>query len=150
MGKGIVTKIVAVAAVLAIAFAMAACAKSELVVDSDEKGVHAVAENRASGSGSGHITIEPGYGLCINHIVEKGSFHVEAVDEQGTVVFDEDLTDNIADFVPATGKIDLAVSANNATGTVDIIAYDVEAQAQADEEFEELASREGIEIEPKE
>lgn len=144
MGKNIVVKIVAIAAMLAIAFAMTACAESKFAVDSGENDVHAVAENGASGSATGHITIEPEHGLCINHIVTKGSFHVKAVDEQGTVVFDDDLTDNIADFVPVTGEIDLFITANNATGTIDIIAYDVEAQAQADAGLEELMSRASI------
>ena len=125
-------KIIAITAALVLALALAACAPSSLSVESDDTGVHAVATNGADGEANGNITIGEGYGLCVNHIVNKGSFHVKATDKSGAVVFDKDITDNIADLVPVTGEFDIWVTANGADGTVDIIAYDVEAQAQAD------------------
>jgi len=125
-------KLIAIAAALAMAFALAACAPTEFSVTTDDDGVHAVAKNGAEGASAGEITVEPGYGLCINHIVNKGTFHVKATDELGRIVFDNDLTDNIANFVEASGVFDIEISANAADGTVDIIAYDIEAQAQAD------------------
>ena len=149
MGKGIAARIAAVAAALVIMLAMAACAQAVLLVDSDSDGVHVVAENEASGTATDNIVIEPGHGLCINHTVDKGSFHVKAVDGQGAVVFDGDLTNNIADFVPATGEIDLVITAYDATGTIDIIAYDVEAQAQADATLDEALSQAGVSAEAR-
>ena len=125
-------KLIAIVAVLAMAFALAACAKAEFSVVTDDKGVHAVAKNGADGASAGEITVEPGHGLCINHIVNKGSFHVKATDKQGTVVFDGDIENNIADMIPVTGTFDIEISAKKADGTIDIIAYDVEAQAMAD------------------
>lgn len=137
-------RIAAISVVLVMAFALAACAPSTLAIDTDESGVHAVAKNGAEGSGTGNITIPEGHGLCINHIVNKGSFHVTAVDSKGDVVFDEDLTDNIADMVPAQGEIDLVISAKGADGTVDVIAYDEEAQAQADATLDEALEQSGL------
>lgn len=118
---------------MAMALALAACTGGTLGVTTEDDGVHAVATGSAEGSGNGNITIEEGYGLCINHIVEKGSFHVIATSATGEVVFDKDITDNIADFVEVNpGEYELVISAKNATGTIDAIAYDKEAQAQAD------------------
>jgi len=125
-------KIVALVATLAMAFMLVACGKSSLSVTSEDDGIHAVAKNRAEGAATGNITIEDGYGMCINHIVESGSFHVKAIDQEGNVVFDDDITDNIMNLVPVTGEIEVGITANKATGTIDIIAYDVEAQAMAD------------------
>lgn len=126
-------RLIALFAALATSVSLAACGGTPTFgVDTDDSGIHAVATDRAEGSGTGQITIDEGYGLCVNHIVEEGSFHVRATDSTGAVVFDKDLTDNIADLVPANGQIDVVLEANDATGTVDIIAYDVEAQAQAD------------------
>ena len=121
-----------IAAALAVAFALVACAPATFGVETEDDGVHAVASNRAEGSATGHISIGNGHGLCVNHIVNRGSFHVTATNASGTVVFDEDLTGNIADMVPVNGEIDLVISARAADGTVDVIAYDIEAQAQAD------------------
>lgn len=137
-------RIIALASVLVLACALVACANSELLVESDDTGIHAVAQNRAEGSANGDISIAEGSGLCINHIVEKGSFHVKATDEQGTVVFDEEISDNIADLVPVTGDIEVIITAKKATGTIDIIAYDVEAQAAADESLPEALESVGV------
>ena len=63
---------------------------------------------------------------------------MKAVDGQGAVVFDGDLTNNIADFVPATGEIDLVIT-----------AYDVEAQAQADASLDEALSQAGVSVETR-
>lgn len=117
---------------LVMAFALAACAPAELSVTNDNEGVHAVAKNGVDGASAGQITVEPGYGLCINHIVNRGTFHVKATNQQGKVVFDEDITDNIANLVEVNGDFDIEISAKGADGTVDIIAYDIAAQAQAD------------------
>ena len=126
-------KVLVLAVMLAAALVLCACAGGSLGVSSDDDGVHAVAKNSAEGSATGNIAIEEGYGLCVNHIVESGSFHVKATTAEGAVVFDEDITDNIADFVDVEpGEYNLVISAKNATGTIDVIAYDKEAQAQAD------------------
>lgn len=129
---------------LVLALALAACAPASLEIDTAGDGVHVVASNGAEGSGTGNITIAEGQGMCVNHIVEKGSFHVTATDSSGNVVFDQDLTDNIANFVPVTGEIDLMISARNADGTIDVIAYDVEAQAQADASLGEALDQAGV------
>lgn len=129
--KKIVAVLAAISA-LAMAFALTACTSSSLGVESDGTAIHVVAKGGADGSGTGHITIESGYGLCVNHIVNKGTFHVTATDETGAVVFDKDIKDNIVDMVPVTGEIDVVIEAKGADGTIDIIAYDVEAQALAD------------------
>lgn len=126
-------KVLTIAAVLVLALSLAACAKGSLSVESDNEGVHAVATGAAEGSGTSHISIPEGYGLCINHIVNKGSFHVKATDSKtGTVAFDEDITDNILNLVDVQGDFDVVITAKDADGTVDIIAYDKEAQAVAD------------------
>lgn len=140
-------KIVALVATLAMAFMLVACGKSSLAVTSDDDGIHAVATNKAEGSATGNITIADGYGMCINHIVEKGSFHVKATDEAGNVVFDDDITDNILNLVPVTGEIDVVITANKATGTIDIIAYDVEAQAMADATLPDALEEAGVDPE---
>lgn len=137
-------RIAAVATVLVMAFVLMACAPVTLAVETDDTGVHAVANNGAEGSGTGYIVIPEGHGLCINHIVNKGTFHVTATDSKGNVIFDEDLTDNIANLVPAQGDIDLVISAQGADGTVDIIAYDEEAQAQADAALGEALEQNGL------
>ncbi len=140
-------KIIAMMAVFSMAFALVACGKSELSVVSEDDGIHAVATGKAEGSANGNITIGEGYGMCVNHIVDKGSFHVTATDEQGNVVFDKDITDNIADMVPVTGEIDVMITANKAIGTIDIIAYDVEAQAMADATLPDALAEAGVETE---
>jgi len=136
-------KIAAIAAVFVLALALVACAPSTLGVESDDTGIHAVAENGAEGSANGNITIGEGYGLCINHIVEKGSFHVKATDKNGTVVFDEDITDNVANFVEVQGEFDVIITAQGATGTIDIIAYDIKAQAEADASLDDALEAAG-------
>lgn len=141
-------KIAVLAIALAMALALAACAGGTLGVESDDDGVHAAATGSAEGSGTGNITIEEGYGLCINHIVEKGSFHVAASTSAGEVVFDEDITDNIANFVDVEpGEYNLVISAKNATGTIDVIAYDKEAQAQADATLDNALEQAGVNAE---
>ena len=126
-------KTFAILAALLAALAFAGCAPATFGVETDDAGVHAVAKNGAEGSGTGAISIGEGYGLCVNHIVNRGSFHVTATDtESGEVVFDEDLTDNILDMADVQGDFDVVVTAKGADGTVDVIAYDKEAQAQAD------------------
>lgn len=131
-------KILTLAAMLVLALALTACAGGTLGVDSDGSGVHAKATGSAEGSATGNITITEGYGLCINHIVEKGTFHVKATGPDGAVVFDKDIKDNIADLVDVQpGEYKLVISAKNATGTVDVIPYDKEAQAAADATLDE-------------
>lgn len=123
---------------------LVACGGGTLGVESNDTGVHAVAEGSAEGSGSGDITIKEGYGLCINHIVNSGSFHVKATASDGKVVFDEDITNNIADFVDVEpGEYKLWISADNASGTVDVIPYDKEAQADADAKLDDALSQMG-------
>lgn len=133
-------KRIAILAVLtmALALALSACAAGELKVDSDNDGIHAKATNGASGSATANITIPDGYGLVINHIVEKGSFHVKVAEKNGTVVFDKDVTNNIADPVAASGSFDVVISANNAVGTIDIIQLDLEAYAQSESTLDEV------------
>lgn len=124
---------------------LAACGGGTLGVESDDSGVHAVAEGSAEGSGNGGITIEEGYGLCINHIVNGGSFHVKATSSDGEVVFDEDITNNIADMVDVEpGEYELWITANNASGTVDVIPYDKEAQAEADASLGDALDQVGV------
>ena len=127
-----VKKLVIFLAAAVMAFALAACGGS-LGVESDDSGVHAKATGSAEGEANGSLTISEGYGLCINHVVEKGTFHVKATAKDGTVVFDDDISDNIANLVDADpGEYELWISAKGATGTVDVIPYDKAAQAQAD------------------
>ena len=135
-------KLIAVVAMLVMMLALAACAPSEFSVDNDGEGVHAVAKNGADGASAGRITVGLGFGLCINHIVNRGSFHVKATDEQGKVVFDEDINNNIANLVEVNGVFDIEISAKNADGTVDVIAYDIAAQAEADAAMPESVKRE--------
>ena len=126
-------KLLAIATVFALALCLAACASQTLAVEGDEMGVHVVAENNVSGSGISSITIGEGEGLCINHIIDRGSFHVVATSSTGEVVFDADIANNIADLVDcAPGDYTIDVTANSATGSLDIIPYDKAAQAQAD------------------
>lgn len=130
-------KFAAIVSVFVLALALAGCSGGSLSVDSDDGGVHAVAQGTAEGEGNGHITIGKKEGLCINHIVNKGSFHVKVVASDGTVVFDQDIADNIADMRDIQGEFDVWITANNAEGTVDIIPYDKEAQAQAASSLDE-------------
>ena len=126
-------RIIALAAAVATSLSLVACGGTPtLAVNEDETGIHVEATDGVTGTNTGEISIDEGYGLCVNHIVEQGSFHIKATDDTGAVVIDKDLTDNIADFVPANGQIEVEISAQDATGTVDIIAYDEAAQAQAD------------------
>lgn len=135
----------ALAMALAMALALAACGTSgTLAVSSDNDGVHAKATGGISGSANGNIVIKEGYGLCINHIVEKGSFHVKATDESGKVVFDADITNNIADFVDAQGDIEMIIEAKDAVGTIDVIPYDIAAQAQADAKLDTVLDEVGV------
>lgn len=141
-------RIMAIVSMAALACMLWACTGGTLSVDIDEVGTHAVAEGFAEGSGTGNVTIGEGQGLCVNHIVERGSFHVKATSSDGEVVFDEDLTDNIANLVEVpAGEYDLVISAKNATGTVDVIAYDIEAQAMADATLDDALERNGVDAE---
>ena len=141
-------KIAVLAIALAMAFALAACAEGSLSVTSENNEVDAVAKGSAEGSATGNITIEEGYGLCINHTVEKGTFHVKVATTAGEVVFDEDITDNIANLVDVEpGEYDLVISANNAAGTINIIPYDKETQAQADAQLGEALEEAGVNAE---
>lgn len=130
-------RIVSFMTALAMMLVLASCASSSFKVETDGDGVHAVATGGADGTGDGTITIDEGFGLCVNHAVNKGSFHITATDASGAVVIDKDLTDSIADMVPANGEIAVTITAAGADGTVDVIAYDVEAQAQGDAAYEE-------------
>lgn len=128
-------KILSLIAVFVLALGLCSCAAAKFGVESDGTSIHAKAENKAEGSGTGQITIEEeGYGLCINHIVEKGSFHVKiTAAATSEVVFDDDITDNILNLVDVgPGDYDVIITAKNAVGTIDIILYDKEAQAMAD------------------
>ena len=138
-------KLIAIAAALVMALALAACASAEFSVTNDDEGVHAVAKNGATGASAGQLTVKDGFGLCVNHIVNRGAFHVKATDELGTVVFDEDVTDNIANMVAASGTFDVEISAKGADGTADVIAYDIEAQAQAEAALPEVFKSAGAE-----
>lgn len=117
---------------LAMAVLLSACALSSFGVTNEDNGVHAVAKGGADGASAGKVVVGDGEGLCINHIVNRGSFHVMATDDMGRVVFDEVVTDNVADLVDVQGEFDVEISADKADGTVDVITYDKEAQAQAD------------------
>ena len=138
-------RIIAIMAVVVLACVLAGCEKATLNIDSDDTGVHVVAKNGFDGSGTGTITIPPDYGLCVNHIVEKGSFHVTVTDKQDTIVFDADIDNNIADLTPVSGEFIVTITAKRATGTIDIIAYDIEAQAQADAALPEALAQAGVE-----
>lgn len=141
-------KIVALVAVLATSIVLMACGKTsgtaEFGTNSDESGIHSVATNGASGTTMNQIEIGEGFGLCVNHIVEKGSFHVKATDAAGNVILDKTIVDNVADLVPAAGRIDVEISAQNATGAVDVIPYDRQAQAQANAALDEALAKEGV------
>ena len=131
-------KILVILGAAMLALALAACTSGTLGVESDDSGVHAQATGSADRSTTGDITISEGYGLCINHIVEKGTFHVTATAADGKVVFDEDINDNIANLVDVEpGDYSLVISAEDAAGTIDVIPYDKEAQAMADESLDE-------------
>lgn len=137
-------RIIALAMALVMAVTLAACASASLKVDSDDSGIHAVATGGASGSANGSITIEEHYGLCVNHIVSKGSFHIKATNESGAVVFEKDITDNVADLVPVQGEIEVEIEAKDAEGTIDVIAYDISAQAEADSKLDDALEQEGV------
>ena len=142
------TLAIVAAMVMVMALALAACSRSQLSVETDDAGIHAVAEGTSEGSGTGSITIAPEEGICINHIVDKGSFHVTitnvATDE---VVFDGDVEDNIANFIDANGEFDVVITANDAQGKVDIIAYDKAAQAAADASLDDALGQGGVDRE---
>ena len=128
-------KITVLTAVLSFVFALGlcACSSSSLGVESDDTGVHAIAQGKAEGSASGNITIEEGYCLCINHLVEKGAFHIEIKGSDGTVVFDKDVDNNVLDLVDVEpGEYEVWITAKGATGTVDIIPGDKGAQEAAE------------------
>lgn len=139
-------KIIAIVAAMAMALALAACSPSTMSVETDDTGIHVVATNGSDGAGNGTITIEEGHGLCVNHILNKGSFQVTVTDTKtDEIVFDKELTDNIADFVPVTGDFEVIIEGHGADGTIDIIAYDVEAQAQADASLDDTLDQIGVE-----
>ena len=126
-------KIIPLIAAAMLAIGLCACTSSNLEVTANGDFIHAQAQNQAEGSGSGDIKIEEGYGVCINHIVEKGSFHVKIVSAGGEVVFDDDIDDNIAEMIDAEpGDYEVMITADKATGTLDIIPYDKQAQAMAE------------------
>ena len=127
-------KIVIIASLVSVlALGLCSCAKAEFGVESDGTSVHAEAIGGADGSATGSIKVDEGYGICINHIVEKGSFHVKVTDEGGNIVFDNDIDDNIANFIDVEpDEYDVVATAKNAVGTLDIIACDKRIQADAD------------------
>ena len=141
-------KILVLLAAAMLALALAACAGGTLNVDEGDSEIHVQATGSANGSWLGDITISEGYGLCVNHVVEKGSFHVTATAADGKAVLDKDIKDNIADFVDVEpGDYKLEISANGAVGTVDVIPYDKEAQAQADATLDEALQQAGTSAE---
>lgn len=125
-------KLAVIAAAAVLALALSACVSGTLTVNADDEGVHAVAKNGASGLSTAEISVKDGYGLCINRAVQKGSFHVKATDAQGKVVFDSDVNGGVSDLVPESGDFNLEISVKDATGTVDVIAYDIAAQAESE------------------
>jgi len=119
--------------VIVLVLGLCACSQIQFEVESDGTSVHAEAVGKADGSATGNIRIDEGYGICINHIVESGSFHVKVTDSSGNIVFDDDIENNISDFVDAApGEYDIVFTANKAIGTLDIIAYDKRIQEEAD------------------
>lgn len=138
-------RLVAFAAALATSFTLVACGGAPtLTVNENETGIHVEAAGGVVGTNTGEITIADGYGLCINHIVEQGSFHVKATDESGNVILDKDITDNIADYVSANGKVEVEITAQDATGTMDVIAYDEKALAQSEATLDDALAQEGV------
>ena len=131
--KRILALISSAALALALVLPLAACASvSSLSGVYDDTGVHVIAKGAASGTQEGAVSSDETQGIVINHIVEKGSFQVTLTDADGKVCFEKDIADNIADFVDVQGEFTVSIVAKNATGTVDVIAYDKEAQAQAE------------------
>ena len=130
-------RLFALVASLVVVMALTGCGMSSFGLTTDDAGVHAVAKGGADGASAGKITIGEGEGLCINHVINKGSFHVVATDSMGRVVFDEIVKDSVADMVDVQGVFDIEISSDKADGTVDVIAYDKEAQAQADATLDE-------------
>ena len=138
----------AVAMTMALALMLVACGESKLGVETDDTGIHAVAEGTAEGSGMGTISIAPEEGICINHQIEKGAFHVTIVNsETMDVVFDEDIEDNIANFIDANGQFDVTITAYDARGTVDVIPYDKAAQDAADAGLDDSLGQGGVDRE---
>ena len=126
-------KIIPLIAAAMLAIRLCACTSSTLEVTANGDFIHAQVQNQAEGSGFGDIKLEEGYGVCINHIVEKGSFHVRIVSAGGDVVFDDDINDNISEMIDAApGDYEVIITADKATGTLDIIPYDKQAQVIAD------------------
>lgn len=130
-------KLIASIAAFVAMLALAACTAATLEINYDDTGVHAVATGRASGSGTGTLSIGEDESIVINHTVDNGSFHVSIVGEDGEAVFDEDITDNIFDQVVASGDFTVTISADKATGTVDVIPGDPAALAAADETLDD-------------
>ena len=123
---------------LALVMPLAACAGfSSLSGVNDDTGMHVVAEGGASGTQEGVVTSDETQGIVINHTVQRGSFHVTLTDADGTVCFEKDVTDSIADLVDVQGEFTVTVEAKSATGTVDAIAYDKEAQAASEATLDE-------------
>ena len=121
-------------AVLALALALVACGpKPELSVNSDGTTIHAKATNGAEGTAMSDMKVTQGYGICINQLVDKGSFEVVIKDSAGKQVYEGTLDARIAQLVDVEpGSYDFTITARSATGTLDIIPYDKTAQAQAD------------------
>lgn len=135
----------ALLAVLAVAVVtLAACKPASFNGSTDDVGVHVVAEDGASDTYTGEITIGEGYGIVVNHVVDKGSFHVTIVDDSGATVFDGDIIDNICDNIDVQGHFTATITANKATGWVDVQAYDKEAQAMADATMPNVLTGEGV------
>lgn len=131
-------RIAALISALALACALTACgssteASNPISVNSDTNGVHAVAQYSANGSGTGTITITDGFGLSVNHSATKGSFHVTALEgETNKAIFDEKLEGNGVHNVDVKpGTYTVVISADKATGTVDIVNYSKRTQAKA-------------------
>ena len=140
-----IKKILAAASTAVIALALAACTSSSFVYTTDDDEMHIKAEN-ATETRTATIEIEHDEGLCINHMIQKGSFSVKVTDASGAVIFEKTITDNIADMIDVSGNLTIEAKAQNATGTLDIIGYDREAQAQADATLGDAFEQAGVDV----
>lgn len=116
---------------MAVAFALCLCGLVGLVacgassrglftIDTDEAGIHVVAENEADGEGSESITVDEGHSLSIAVAIDEGTFHVKVTDSAGAAVFDKDVTENATYAVGIDGEIGTEIQAIGASGTIDI------------------------------
>ncbi len=130
-------------AMLAFVLALAACTQSSFGAESDESGVRAEAVGHASGTATGNITIEDGYGIAINTRLEGGSFDVSIANSDGVEVWSGTRDNNVAPIIDTgAGDFTLTIEAKSATGTLEIIPADLEAQRAAGATLEEAIVQE--------